>query len=95
MDLTKIKNNIFDDEVEVELDNLLDATLFPSFGGKLQIKFVKFDRNVFSPYPKIHSEMPNAPAFASRSLCLAKPNSPYNIVALIGSIEIAHVIELL
>jgi hypothetical protein len=56
VDLTKIENNIFDDEVEIELDNLLDATLFPSFGGKLQPKFIKFDGNVFPPYPKTHPE---------------------------------------
>jgi hypothetical protein len=56
-DLAKIENDVFDDEVEqYDSDGLLDATLFPSFGGKLQPKFVKFDGNCFPPYPKTHPE---------------------------------------
>jgi hypothetical protein len=56
-DLTKMENDIFDDEIEpYNCDGLLDATLFPSFGGKLKPKFVKFDGNVFPPYPKTHPE---------------------------------------
>lgn len=53
----KNKNGIHGDEVEpYNCDGLLDATLFPSFGGKLKPKFVKFDGNVFPPYPKTHLE---------------------------------------
>jgi hypothetical protein len=57
VDVTKLENDIPNDEVEpYNCDGLLDATLFPSFGGKLKPKFVKFNGNVFPPYPKTHPE---------------------------------------